>query len=383
MRDYSDRFERLVERRTAPVASPIRKSMVEAGYEELDVFRASPTNEIYNQIEQEGKATRYAVGAMEPVDENYTRITYEEGRRIEKQLEKAFAKCGIECEYKYQGSVPCDLHIKAHSDIDMLAITRRFWSLEPPLKPSYPYKGEPTEDLREIRRETAECLDCAFPTADVDSSGPKSVSIEGGSLRRKVDIVPANWLDTKRYAQTKLERDRAIQILNDETGERIKNLPFLHIDRVDQRDRRVFGGMRKVARLMKSLKYDSDNHVTLSSYDIAGIAYAMPDSSLIAPREFQLQLLYRLKQFLDQLADNEPLRDSLMVPDQTRKVFYNGHANLDRLEAMQDEVDDLVQAVAMDLNRSFDNLAEARISFKTRTPVATPHFNPLRTRSSL
>tara|TARA_R110002073_G_scaffold80260_1_gene193364 strand:- start:4871 stop:6022 length:1152 start_codon:yes stop_codon:yes gene_type:complete len=382
MPNYSDRFERLVERRTAPVPSPVKKSMIEAIYDERDVYRASATNEIYNQIEQEGKATRYAIGAMEPVDENYTRITYEEGKRIENQLEKAFAKCGIECEYRYQGSVPCDLHIKAHSDIDMLAITRRFWSLEPPLEPSYPYQGKPVEDLREIRRETADCLDGAFPQAVVDKSGPKSISIVGGSLRRKVDIVPANWLDTNLYSQTRLERDRAIQILHDETGERIKNFPFLHIDRVHQRDIAVFGGMRKVARLMKSLKYDSDNHVTLSSYDIAGIAYAIPDSSLIAPRELQLQLLYRLKQFLDQLAEDEPLRNSLIVPDGTRRVFCDGHANLDRLKAMQDEVDDLVKAVAMDLNRSFDKLAEARISFKSRPPIAPLHFNPLTTRNT-
>jgi len=70
------------------------------------------------------------------------------------------------------------------------------------------------------------------------------------------------------------------------------------------------------------------------------------------------------------------------VPDGTRQVFCNGHANIDQLSAMQAEVDDLIEAVAKDLNRSFEKLAEARISFRPETPIAAPHFRPLRTPSS-
>lgn len=381
MRNYADRFDRLVERRTAPVHAPVKKSMVTAELER-EVYQAPVVNEAFNRIEQDGKATRYAVGAMEPVDENYTRITYEQGKRIENQLTKAFDKCGIECEFEYQGSVPCEIHIKAHSDIDMLAITGRFTTLERPQTPKHPYAGEPVEDLREIRTEATDCLECEFPAATVDSSGRKSISIEGGSLSRKIDIVPANWFDTNDYARTKQQRDRGVMILDNKSGVRLTNYPFLHIDRVDTRDRQVAGGLRKVARLMKSLKYDSDGHVKLSSYDIVGIAYAMPTSDLIAPRELQLGLLYRLKQFLDRLAWDDALRTDIVVPDGTRKVFCDGHADVDQLAAMQDEVDDLIQAVAKDLNRSFEKLAEARISFRPQNPIAAPHFRPLRTPSS-
>ncbi len=380
MRNYSDRLDRLIERRTAPVAAPFKKSMASAEFEQ-EVYRAPVINEAYSRIEQEGKATRYAVGAMEPVDENYTRITYEQGERIENQLNKAFEKCGIECEFDYQGSVPCDIHIKAHSDIDMLAITRRFINLERPQVPIYPYTGNPVEDLREIRTGASDCLKAAFPAATIDTSGRKSISIEGGSLSRKVDIVPANWFDTIAYKQTGQKRDRGVMILDHKLGVQMANFPFLHIDCVENRDRETYGGLRKVVRLMKSLKYDSDNHIKLTSYDIVGIAYAMPTSALIAPRELQLSLLSRLKQFLDHLAGDEHLRNSIRVPDGTRKVFGEGYASKEQLVAMQDEVDDLVEAVAKDLNRSFEKLAEARISFRPQTSIAKPHFQPLRMRN--
>lgn len=367
IRNYSDRLDRLIARRTAPVAAPLRKSA--SAEFEREVYQAPVINEAYSRIEQEGKATRYAVGAMEPVDENYTRITYEQGERIENQLNKAFEQCGIECDFDYQGSVPCDIHIKAHSDIDMLAITRRFISLERPQVPIYPYNGNPVEDLREIRAGASDCLAAAFPAATVDTSGRKSISIEGGSLSRKVDIVPANWFDTIAYKQTGKKRDRGVMILDHKLGVQLANFPFLHIDCVENRDRETYGGLRKVVRLMKSLKYDSDNHIKLTSYDIVGIAYAMPTSTLIAPRELQLSLLSQLKQFLDYLANNENLRNSIQVPDGTRKVFGEGYATKEQLAAMQDEVDDLTRAVAKDLNRSFERLAEAKISFRPPQPV--------------
>lgn len=361
-RNYGDRLDRLIARRTAPVA--MKKSMALATAAEADSYQASPIYEVYNQIQQDGKAVKYAVGAMQQVDPKYTEVTYGEGDRIKNQLSKAFAKQGIGCDFEYQGSVPCNLHIKSYSDIDLLAITDRFVTLEPPQKPSRPYDGNPVDDLRDIRVSSAACLRDSFPAATVDDSGAKSISVEGGSLQRKVDIVPANWFDTNAYAASSAKRDRAIQILDHKSGRRIKNQPFLHAYKIDQKDKSVTGGLRKVIRLMKSLRYDSEGSVRMSSYDIAGIGYGMSDYQLSVTAERQVALLMRLKEHLDYLAVNSDARERLLVPDQSRPVFCLGHATIDDLEALRDEVDDLVEAVAKDLNRSFENLAEARVSFK-------------------
>ncbi len=81
IRNYSDRLDRLIERRTAPVAVSLKRLMASADFKR-ELYQAPVINEACNRIEQEGKATRYAIGAMEPVDETYTRITYEQGKRI-------------------------------------------------------------------------------------------------------------------------------------------------------------------------------------------------------------------------------------------------------------------------------------------------------------
>ena len=133
-----------------------------------------------------------------------------------------------------------------HSDIDLLAITRRFRTLEPPQKPSCPYYGDPVADFLGIRSTSHRCLEKAFPTAEIDNNGTKSLTISGGSLSRKIDVVPANWYDTNRYAEMRAERYRAIQVLNVKSGERIVNMPFMHNYLIQELDRKTGGGLRKV-----------------------------------------------------------------------------------------------------------------------------------------
>ena len=52
----------------------------------------------------------------------------------------------------------------------------------------------------------------SFPKANVNTSGCKSIALEGGSLARKVDIVPSCWYDSIKYQASKFEHDRGIQI---------------------------------------------------------------------------------------------------------------------------------------------------------------------------
>ena len=163
----------------------------------------------------------------------------------------------------------------------MLVIESRFFTLEPPQQPVNPYRGKPLDDLLQIRRICKSTLVNAFPKASVDDSGPRSIKISGGSLSHTIDVVPANWFDTNRYAQTRQKIYRGIQILNSQIPEREKDEPFIHAALIDAKDARTGGNTRKLIRLLKSLKYDSDGKVTLSSFDIESIVYRM-DNAMMA-----------------------------------------------------------------------------------------------------
>lgn len=360
--DYDQMLKSAIARRTQPV--PVRMSKSAGVFNEAmaEHYQASPIYEIYNKIGEEGSAVRYTVASMARLDPRYTEITYEQGNRVKNQLNQAFLSSSISCDYEYQGSVTNDTHIKSHSDIDLLCITRRFETLESPQVPTRPYTGNPVQDLTEIRETGAEALRSAFPAADVDDSGSKSVSIEGGSLSRKIDVVPANWHNTNQWTASQAKRFRSIEVLDLKSGTRLKNSPFMHNYLIKVRDENVSGGLRKVVRLMKSLRYDRGT-IKLSSYDLTAIGYHMPVHQLTTFPGGEIPLLCRLKEYLDFLGVNKEYCLSLDVPDGSRKIFTTGHATFDGLVDLQNEVDDLVEAVRHNLQRSFEKLAEARLAY--------------------
>lgn len=322
------------------------------------VTDAKLLNEAYRHIAQ-SDSVRYVIGSMQPIDPEYTKNTYAQGDRVRNQLEN---RLDDKCEYEYQGSVTNDTHIKARSDIDLLVLTGKFHTIEKPQEPSSPYKGDPLQDLVDLRADAIVSLEAAFPEAQVDSSGAKSISLEGGSLRRKIDVVPSNWFNTNRWNETGQKMYRGVQILDAKNMERLKNTPFLHNAWIAHKDKQTNGGLRKAARLMKSLKYDTDA-IGLSSYDLVAIAFRMSGGDLNAPKGLELSLLNSCHAFCVSLQENSVLRNSLGVPDGHRKIFAAGHATLDGLNQLTSALGELVSDVLRENQRSFRRLAEARVEY--------------------
>lgn len=322
------------------------------------VAEAKLFNEAYRNISQ-SESVKYVVGSMQPIDPEYTKNTYKQAERVRSQLENRLTDS---CEYKYQGSVTNDTHIKAKSDIDLLVIIDKFYTVQSPQTPKNPYKGDPLQDLIDLRNEAERALEAAFSQARIDKSGNKSISIEGGSLTRKVDVVPSNWYHTNKYTESGNEIYRGVQILDKSVPTRLANTPFLHNAWIDHKDKNTQGGMRKASRLMKSLKYDSED-IDLSSYDIVSIAFNMPDESLSYPKGGELRILSSCLDFCKKLQSDPNLRQSIEVPDGHRKVFCEGHATLSGLNQLTRELEQLANDVLRENQRSFRRLAEARVEY--------------------
>ena len=175
-------------------------------------------------------------------------------------------------------------------------------------------------------------------------------------------MVPSNWYNTNDYAATRNKVLRGVQILDAKARQRLKNTPFLHNERIDEMDGRTGGGLRKAARLMKSLKYDTEN-VELSSYDIVSIAYNMPEWDLTVPRAQELRILDVCFEFCARLLNDAAERMAIDVPDGHRKVFAGGHATIDGLRQLAIELGRLKQDVLNENQRSFAKLSEARVEY--------------------
>jgi len=285
------------------------------------LIKVGEINEVYKHLTSEDSAVQYAIGAMQPIDSDYTKKSIEERSRVEKQLSDGYVTAGLGVDFDYQGSVTNNTHIRAHSDLDLLAVERRFYVLQPPNVPAYPYKGDAVADLREIRKNAASILKTSYPKALVDESGSKAITISGGSLSRKIDVIPSAWWHTVEYVRDSHKYWIGIEILDNDKSLRITNKPFLHNKRIDERDTLANGGLRKLVRLLKSLKYDSDNRIDISSYDIVGIVYNMPDNLLISQVGFDLVLVKNCQAFLHFLIQDQAFRGAMETPNKMRKVF--------------------------------------------------------------
>jgi hypothetical protein len=187
--------------------------------------------------------------------------------------------------------------------------------------------------------------------------------MQGGSLRRKMDVVISNWWHSVEYQKNSIPVYMGIQIYDSKANVRIENNPFLHNHRIDERDRRLNGNVRKVARLLKSLKYDADSSVDISSYDITSIAWVMPDDFMRAANGEELKLLENARFFLKWLLDNDTHRESFFVPNGMRKIFGGDGASVAGLRALHKEVQDLVDDINRGFARTMRKLSDSRVAY--------------------
>jgi hypothetical protein len=317
---------------------------------QLEVLAKSLQTEDWQKRASYQPNTQYALGAMQEVGPEYTRISIETAERVGKQLSNSISLV----EFRLQGSVPLNVHIRGVSDVDLLTLDTGFLVYD---RFGVGSQGgaytQPTPRtslgvLSTLRSNVERVLPVSFPAADVDTSGGKAVSISGGSLARPVDVVPSHWYDTAAYQQSRQQHDRAIHILNKKTAETIENYPFLHIKRVSDRCAGALGGLRKAIRLCKNVKADAieeGTSIPFPSFDIAAVMYHADMQALTIGSIYELKILAETQRFLDVLYHNEVYAKSLRTPDDLR-VIIDTQEKYEGLKKLSIEMDDLLKEVA-------------------------------------
>jgi hypothetical protein len=299
----------------------------------------------FSSIASSEQDFRYMVDSMQPIDAQFTENTFKEGFRVRDQLANNLPSKYLP-EFDFQGSVTSDTHIRIHSDIDLLALNGCFVSIDPGAPNSSPYGGNAMEELKSMRSDAARLLKSNFPAVTVDDSPGKSISLKGGSLNRKIDVVIGNWWDTELWNQYKVKMARGVRILDTKAPKLILNKPFWHNYEIDKKDEKT-GGLRKVIRLLKTLKYDAEPEMKISSYDITAVAWNMSESALQVSPGAYLQLATNARDELKRFIDNEALRNGLKVPNGTRTVFGADGATFESLRQLHAELADLIQRITI------------------------------------
>lgn len=323
--------------------------------------------------------TRYALGAMQAVSDDYTRISIETAERVGKQLKSALT---MPVSFRLQGSVPLDVHIRGVSDVDLLTLDERFltYSRYGALAQINNYTATSLTSLgvlAELRRQAEKALKDAYPAATVDCSGGKCIAISGGSLARPVDVVPSHWNDTIDYQRSREEHDRGVTILNKKIPETLDNLPFLHIKRVHDADIAVLGGLKKAIRLTKNVKNDAEHEATaaqLPSFDIAALLFHANRDALRLGYTYELAILQETQRFLDWCYRYPEQAKLFRTPDGSRTIL-DSPAKMSGLLTISSEMDALAREVAREQDASLRLADPSRVQIdealrKARIPAA-------------
>lgn len=315
----------------------------------IDAVAKSLQTEAWQARASSQPYTQYALGAMQEVGPDYTRISIATAERVGRQLASAISWL----EFQLQGSVPLNVHIRGVSDVDLLALTTNFLIYDSRGVSGLGGVYTPTLQtssgaLSKLRADVEAVLPDRFPAATVDISGGKAVKLSGGSLARQVDVVPSHWYDTVAFQQTQQQADRGVYIFNKKTGETISNFPFLHIKRVSERCDSALGGLRKAIRLCKNVKADAEDEgstIAFPSFDIAATMYHADMQELKIGYLYELRILAETQRYLDYLYHNESYAKSLRVPDDSRFIF-DTQSKYEGMKKLSIEMDDLLREVA-------------------------------------
>ena len=294
--------------------------------------------------------------AMKAVEPEYTKRTRDAGDRVKDHLDKELQ----DKNFRYQGSVMTDTHIKGYSDIDLLVISSKFYSwdanrvneiLDSPTernkfwtstikkleheKSISSYTGNSLEDLRKLRIDSENILTGVYNTCDITQ--PKAIRIKNLSLNREVDIVIANWYDDVRSIMYDKGDNRGVQVYNKITNTQGRvDYPFVSINRINERSSSTNGRLKKMIRFMKNVKAHSDLKIDLSSFDINAICYDIDTSKYdtLAYNEL-VRVIY--EQLYSICNDIQHANDVVSVDDR-EYIFRNQPGKLSSLRLLMGEI---------------------------------------------
>ncbi len=269
--------------------------------------------------------------------------------------------------FEYQGSVMTNTHIKGTSDIDLLAISDKFYSrsifevntilsdnnIQNKYYPSQierlaleqgrPYYSGSEADLAKLRYDSEAILTDVYSV--IEKRKPKSIKITNTNLKRDVDIVIANWYDDIRSIVNGKGGYRGIQIYHkDKNTVGTPDYPFLSIERINAKSSETGGRLKKMIRFLKNVKAKSSLGIDLNSFEFNAITYDIAKEKYSGLAYYEL--VYIIYQQIRSLCSSQIISDSLQSVDESEYIFRNKPDKLESLKTLLIEI----ESIYYDLN---------------------------------
>lgn len=318
-KDYSILLENLLGRR---YDEALRESIVSEAFEESEY----------------PECVLYALEAMEEIDPSYSYKTFHLAKRIQDKIAERLKQVNLRVDFRYQGDIQTETHIVLYGGVELIVLTKAL-------------DNKPWKRINQITQEVMDLLTSDGSYKEVNFSSKLKIKLTTLKPSCEINILPAVWLDNYEYTKSNREIERGICEYNLAQKTRRKYLPFLNIARINSRDARCNGGLKRLIRLLRTLQRDAHNTIDLSNHEIAGALYAIPEKQMKFNSEYSLSLLGVASAQLNRLVTDRVYRETLLSPSKKELVFGSKESKVNELQKLKIELDNLIEDLQEELRK--------------------------------
>ena len=281
---------------------------------------------------------------MEETDPSYAYKAFYVSKRIQEKLLRAFQGRGLKVDFRYQGSIQTETNILLFGGIELILLQ----------------EGEGAKPWEQVKLMAAEVMDILTKEGEfkrVDFSNKHKIKVTTLKPTCEIAILPAIWLNNGDFEESKREIDRGIVEYDFSRKIQRKYLPFKHIARVNAKDKKTQGGLKRLIRLVNTLIRDGqDISVDLSYSEIDSIVYAIPEKQLIYEPKKTLALLGILSAQMNRASSDLNYLQKLVSPSERELVFGKKVGKQEEIKKLKKLLDNLISDVKEDLSKMDKNI---------------------------
>ncbi|XOV91414.1 MAG: hypothetical protein ACFHWX_14495 [Bacteroidota bacterium] len=253
-------------------------------------------------------ALRYALESMLEIDHSYSYKVFSIAKKIQDSIASSFAKKPINVDFRYDGPIQTDTHITLFGDVTLLTLIT-------------PQTDKPWQEIQYIIREVLNLMKGLPFVTKSGFNNQHEIVVLTEKPSSRVVIQPALWLNNQNYMETKREIDRAVSEFR--FGEKIKRnyMPFKNIARINAKDDRTNGGLKRMIRLLRTLQKDAESPINLEAHEISAMVYDIPERQLKYSDKQALSLLSVVSAQLTRICSDKKYFETLKAPSELEVIF--------------------------------------------------------------
>ena len=317
MADYGVLLEKLLKRRYDEAR---RESIVSDSYEHRGY----------------SDCLKYTLESMTEIDHSYSYKIYSITRKIQDRLDNAFQKSPLNIDFRYEGPIQTETHITLFGDVTLLVIVR-------------PQSDKPWQEVQMVIKGAVPVLKELETVKEVTYNKQQLIIVTQKPSCRVV-VQPAVWLNNKSFLDSHREIDRGVCEFNFGDKTKRNHLPFMNIARINNKDERTNGGLKRIIRLLRTLQRDAEPMIQLTDYEIASIVYDIPEKQLKYNPKKALSLLTVGSAQLTRLCSDQKYFETLQSPSQ-REVIFGKKPKKEEVKRLKNTLDQLIKDIQTELGK--------------------------------